>query len=101
MSSPKVRNILTGLTLAVALLVALPGSTEAAGLRSSGQDRDVWSLVMSWFSDLWTGAFQEPAGGTSVLSSASSASSTDPGTGGPSTSAICGGDQGMCIDPNG
>lgn len=100
MSSPKVRNLLTGMTLVVALMVALPGSTEAAGLRSSGQDGDVWGLVVSWFSDLWTGAFREPAGGTSVLSSAS-ASSTDPGTGTPSTSAICGGDQGMCIDPNG
>jgi hypothetical protein len=100
MSSPKVRNLLTGMTLVMALMVALPGSTEAAGLRSSGEDMDVWSFVVSWFSDLWTGAFQEPAGGTSVLSSASSAT-TEPGTGGPSTSAICGGDQGMCIDPNG
>jgi hypothetical protein len=99
MLSPRVRNGLTGLTLVLALMVALPGSTEAAGLRSSGQEWGVWSLVVSWFSDLWTGAFQD--GGTATLSSASSAT-TDPGTGGPTTSgAICGGDQGMCIDPNG
>src|SRR4051812_46113337 len=100
MSSPKVRNLLTGMTLVMALLVALPGSTEAAGLGSAGQERDVWSLVVSWFSDLWNGALREPVGGMSVQSSASS-TSTDPGTGGPSTTAVCGGDQGMCIDPNG
>jgi hypothetical protein len=99
MLSPRVRNTVTGITLVLALMVALPGSTEAAGLRSSDQEMDVWSFVVSWFSDLWNGGLREPADGTSGLTSASSADST---SGSPTTSGtvLCR-DQGMCIDPNG
>lgn len=101
MSSPRVRNVLIGLTLVMALSVALPSPTYAAGRGPATQDGDVWSLVLSWFSGLWNGAF-EPVDGTSSLSSASSAGTSE-GTGGSGTTSgtvVCR-DQGMCIDPNG
>jgi hypothetical protein len=90
------------MVLVAVLTIALPGSTEAAGHGSSAQSGDVWGLVVSWFSDLWSGAMRETVGGaagsSSVLDNSSSAGSP---SGTTTTSSVCQGDQGVCIDPNG
>jgi len=98
MSSSRVGKLLTGMVLVAALTIALPGSTEAAGHGSAVQSGDIWGLVVSWFSDLWNGAVREPAAGySSVRDNASSTGAPSS----PSTSTVCQGDQGVCIDPNG
>lgn len=90
MSNRTARSILTGLALVTTLTVTLPGSTEAAGFSPTLRGGDVVSQVWHWLSDLWTGKAH-----------VTSAPSTSTGGGAPSSSAACGGDQGVCIDPNG
>lgn len=94
MSSPKVRTILTGMALVVALTVALPARSEAAGFSPARDGGDMWSQVWSWFSELWSTG----AGETGLSSLTATETYTPPPT---TTSAACGGDQGVCIDPNG
>jgi len=103
MQSARVGKILTGMVLVAALTVALPGSTEAAG-RSSARSSagDAWELVVSWLSDLWSGAVREPVNGTAGFSSIhDNASSAGSPSGSAASATACQGDQGVCIDPNG
>jgi hypothetical protein len=95
MSSPRFRTILTGLALMVALTVALPVRSEAAGLSPLRDGGDVWSQVWSWFSELWSTGGSDT--GLSSLTATETYTPPPPTT----TSAACGGDQGVCIDPNG
>jgi hypothetical protein len=88
MSKRTVRNIMTGTALVMTLTVGLPAVTEAAGFGSALRDGNVLELVLHWFSGFWSSA-------------ASRATTTTTTTTGPSTTAACGGDQGVCIDPNG
>jgi hypothetical protein len=101
MSSPRFRTILTGLALVGALTVALPVRSEAAGLSPLRDGGDVWSQVWSWFSELWSTGGR--GGDTGLSSGLSSLTATETYTPPPptTTSAACGGDQGVCIDPNG
>jgi hypothetical protein len=92
------------MVLVAVLTIALPGSTEAAGRGSAVQSGDVWGLVVSWLSDLWSGVMREPVGGAAGYSSVLDNSSSAGSAGSPSgttTSSVCQGDQGVCIDPNG
>jgi hypothetical protein len=99
MSSPKVRTLLTGIALVTTLSVITPMPTHAADLSRSTQDGDVLSLVWHWMANLWSST-DEAGGGHPGLLHMDSASTTDPA---PTTSGTttCGGDQGVCIDPNG
>jgi len=98
MSSPRVRSIL----LVVVLVLALPVISEAAGLTAS-RDGNVWSMVWMWLSQAWSGESRQLAGAdaTGGMALLSSADSGAPTTSGSSSGPICGGDQGVCIDPNG
>jgi hypothetical protein len=89
------------MVLVAALTFALPGSSEAAGHGSAAQSGDIWGLVVSWFSDLWSGALREPVGGTTGYSSVLDNAGSTGTPSGPMTSTVCKGDQGVCIDPNG
>jgi hypothetical protein len=93
MSKRTVRSMITGTALVMTLTVGLPAVTEAAGFGSALRDGDVLELVLHWFSDLWSGS---PAGNAG--NGAISRAATVPG---PTPAAACGGDQGVCIDPNG
>ena len=101
MLSARVGKLLTGMVLVAVLTIALPGSTEAAGRGSAVQSGDIWGLVVSWFSDLWNGAVREPVGGAAGYSSVRDNASSTGAPSSPSTSTVCQGDQGVCIDPNG
>jgi hypothetical protein len=84
-----------GLALVMTLSIVVPASSEAAGLSSGLRDGNVLELVLHWFSDLW--------GGDRTGIATTRTASTDPGTGTTTsgTATPCGGDQGVCIDPNG
>jgi hypothetical protein len=83
-----------GIALVMTLSIVVPASSEAAGLSSALRDGNVLELVLHWFSDLW--------GGDRAGSAMTRTASTAPGTGTPAGTAVpCGGDQGVCIDPNG
>lgn len=93
MSKRTVRSIMTGTALVMTLTVGLPAVTEAVGFGSALREGDVLELVLHWISDLWNGGRAGSAGNSAISRAAT--------TTGPSTTAACGGDQGVCIDPNG
>jgi hypothetical protein len=98
MSKRTVRSMITGTALVMTLTVGLPAVTEAAGFGPALRDGDVLELVLHWFSDFWNG---NPAGNAGNAGTGTGMTRTA-GTGtAPGTAAACGGDQGVCIDPNG
>jgi hypothetical protein len=96
MSKRKVGSILAGIALATTLSMTFPGSSEAAGWTPALRGGDVLELVLHWFSSLWNGDQGTRTQNRTVLKSQSAPPST--ATSGP---LVCGGDQGVCIDPNG
>ena len=99
MSGTKIRGVLTGILLVMALSLVLPASSAAAGLGSVSRDGDAWSAVAAldafsvvwhWLSGLW--AVQAPA------PALEKDASTPPTTHTPVLGCK---DQGVCIDPNG
>jgi len=95
MSTRTVRSILAGIALVIALTLALPPATEAAGVSPSLLDGGVVTLVWHWLSALWNGErssvpAQPPAHATSRATAPP-----------PGQTSSCNGDQGVCIDPNG
>jgi len=92
MSKQTVRTILAGTALIMTLTFTFPVSTEAAGWNPVADRGGVLELVLHWFSNLWNGGH--------VL--AKTVASSSPGTGTTTSgTVVCGGDQGVCIDPNG
>lgn len=100
MSKRTVRSILAGTALVMALTMTFPGSTEAAGWSGALRGGDVLELVLHWFSALWNGGHEASPQNRAVLKD-QSASPPGPGNGTNGSSAPCGGEQGVCIDPNG
>jgi hypothetical protein len=103
MSTRKVRSILTGIALLIALAVVLPAPSEAGGLGPAVRDGGVMTLAWQWLSALWSGEIWRisvPAQSTSSASHAASRSTAPPPAQSGSTQS-CNGDQGVCIDPNG
>lgn len=99
MSKQTVRSILAGTALVTTLNVMLPVSSEAAGFSPVMDSGNMVELVLHWFSSLWNGSHQ---GNGQLKDSAKTVAAPGPGTGNPSgTTLICGGEQGVCIDPNG
>jgi len=100
MSKRTVRSVISGTALVMTLSVGLPAVTEAAGFTPALRDGDVLELVLHWISDFWTGI---RGGSTGDVSAPRAAATTTTGTTttGSSTTTTCGGDQGVCIDPNG
>jgi hypothetical protein len=100
MSKQMVRSILAGTALVMTLTVTFPGSSQAAGFGPAMESGNVLELVLHWFADLWNGNQQQGGHTRTVLSK----STTSPSSGSGTTSGtplVCGGDQGVCIDPNG
>jgi len=98
MSTRTVRSILAGIALIIALTLALPTATEAAGLSPALRDGGVVTLVWEWLSALWSGElWRSPLAEQPPAHSTSRATAPPPG----SSTSTCGGDQGVCIDPNG
>lgn len=92
MSRQMVRSILAGTALVITLNVTFPVSSEAAGFSPLMDSGNMVELVLHWFSGLWNGGH--------VL--AKTVASPAPGSGTTSGTVVtCGGDQGVCIDPNG
>jgi len=93
MSKQTVRTILAGTALIMTLTVTFPVSSEAAGWSPVVDRGGVLELVLHWFSNLWNGGH----------ALAKSVASPNPGTGTTTSGTVvpCGGDQGVCIDPNG
>ena len=100
MSKQTVRSILAGAALVTTLTVTFPGSSQAAGFTPAMESGNVLELVLHWFAGLWNGNQQQGGHARTVLSK-SSTSAPNPGSGTPGTTLLCGGDQGVCIDPNG
>lgn len=98
MSKRTVRSIISGTALVMTLSVGLPAVTEAAGFTPALRDGDVLELVLHWFSDFWTGI---RGGSTGDISAPRAAATTGTTTTSGTTTTTCGGDQGVCIDPNG
>ena len=98
MSKQRVRSILAGTALVMTLTVTFPVSTEAAGFSRAVDHGSVLELVLHWFSGLWNGSQPENGHTRTVLKSTAS---PIPGTGTTSGTIPCGGEQGVCIDPNG
>ena len=97
MSKRTAGNILAGIALATMLFMTFPGSSEAAGWSPALRGGDVLELVLHWFSSLWNGDQGIRTQNRTVLKSqAAPPPATTSGTQAP-----CGGDQGVCIDPNG
>jgi len=103
MSGRKIRGVLTGILLVMALSLVLPTSSAAAGLGSASRDGDAWSASAAlnalsgawhWLSDLW--AVQAPQAPDRALMKDTS---TPPAVSG--TPVVGCKDQGVCIDPNG
>jgi hypothetical protein len=99
MSKRTVRSVISGTALVMTLSVGLPAVTEAAGFTPALRDGDVLELVLHWFSDFWSGI--RPASGGDVATPRAAASTGTTSTSNGTTTATCGGDQGVCIDPNG
>jgi len=102
MSSLRVRNILIGMFLVAALTLALPVSTEAAGLAPAARGGDGWmDMIWTWVSQLWNGETREAPAGSAAIRQVNGADSAGPTTTSGTNGTPCGGDQGVCIDPNG
>jgi len=103
MSSPKVRRFLTAIVLLLALAVVVPSPVQAAERSSASAEASLWSAAWQWLTGFWDGGAL--AGGFGLLaadSTAPTSSSSTPGGGAAASGAtVCGGDQGVCIDPNG
>jgi hypothetical protein len=98
MSKQMVRSILAGTALVIALNVTFPVSSEAAGLSPLMDSGNMVELVLHWFSSLWNGSPQ----GNGHRATAKTVASPAPGSSTTSGTVVtCGGDQGVCIDPNG
>ena len=97
MSKRMVRSILAGIALVMTLTMAFPGSSEAAGWSPALRGGDLLELVLQWVSNLWNGNQGTRAQSRTILKSepASPPAQTS------GTQVPCGGDQGVCIDPNG
>lgn len=101
MSKQMVRSILAGTALVMSLSFTFPVPTEAAGFSPAMDSGNVLELVLHWFSGLWNGIQQENGHSARTVLSKST-TSPSPGSGTTSgTTLICGGEQGVCIDPNG
>ncbi len=99
MSKQMVRSILAGTALVITLNVTFPVSSEAAGFSPLMDSGNMVELVLHWFSSLWNAS---PQGNGQIRATAKTVASPAPGTGTTSGTAVtCGGDQGVCIDPNG
>ena len=84
MSRGAARRLALGLALAAAvtLVPARPAAADPAG--GSFRGADLWQVAMEWLSAIWNASPLGPPDG-----------------GGSSTAGACGGDQGVCVDPNG
>jgi hypothetical protein len=84
MSRGPARRWALGLALAAAvtLVPARPAAADPAG--GSFRVADLWQAAVEWLSAIWNPAPPGPPGGE-----------------GPSAAGACGGDQGVCVDPNG
>ena len=99
MSKKMVRSILAGTALVTTLTVTFPGSSQAAGFTPAMESGNVLELVLHWVSSVWNGNQQQGGHARTVLSKSST---LPPMTGTSSgTTVVCGGEQGVCIDPNG
>ena len=97
MSKRKAGSILAGIALAMTLSLTFPGSSEAAGWSPALRGGDVVEFVLHWFSSLWNGDQGARTQSRTVLKS----QSAPPPATTSGTQVVCGGDQGVCIDPNG
>jgi hypothetical protein len=102
MSRRTVRSILTGIALMIALMLALPSPSQAAGLAPDLRGGDLVSLAWHWLAGLWNGNPGQ-AMANKQLADEAAGGGTASGQGGTASSNAqpCGGDQGVCIDPNG
>ena len=92
MSKQRVRSILAGTALVITLNVTFPVSSEAAGFSPVVDSRNMVELVLHWVSSLWNGGH----------ALAKTVAAPAPGKGTPAGTVLtCGGEQGVCIDPNG
>jgi hypothetical protein len=84
MSRGPARRWALGLALATAIVFvpARPAAADSAG--EAFRAADLWRAAVEWLSAIWNPA---PPG--------------SPDGGGPSAAGACGGDEGVCIDPNG
>jgi hypothetical protein len=89
-----------GISLVTALTFGVPAASEAAGhparISAISGGGDMLDLVWHWLGGLW-GGLNGDSDGSTFATTIKSASTPPPVAG----TATCGGDQGVCIDPNG
>ena len=79
-----VQRVVVGMALAMLLMLTVPAPAEAAGF-DPARAEDLWAAVWDWLAGLWGG----PETGPSLRSEAAESGTS------------CGGDAGVCVDPNG
>ena len=100
MSTRTVRSILAGIALIIVLMLALLPVSEAVRLSPALRDGGVVTLVWQWLSVLWNGElWRSSMPAQPPVHATSRATAPPPGPSG--STPTCGGDQGVCIDPNG